>query len=338
LSTMPIATLFGKLKEHEMELQRLAQTEDSSSKRRGLALKASSSKSKHHKISDDEKYSSESDEDDDEINMLARKFGKFLKRGNNYKRFQSKQGSKRASSSEPPSDKIICFECGKPGHFRPECPNLKEKESKSKKVFKKKAYKAWDGSDDSSSDSDSDVHAKLCLTASHHSDDEVKASSSSAHENYNQKMSYDELYDTCLEMYELSQKYVKQLSGEKKVLKLKDEVNNELRNIINSLKIENDVLKKNDSNLRENLRSSKEQLENLKLEHERLKKTFSRFEVGSSSLGYWEAKLLQIAELELVSILKKLVLIPIMLNKSLSREEETKSHKLQILMHANIVK
>ena len=43
LSNMSLATLFGKLQEHEMELLRLNQHEENDKKKKGIALKASSS-------------------------------------------------------------------------------------------------------------------------------------------------------------------------------------------------------------------------------------------------------------------------------------------------------
>ena len=43
LSNMSIATLFGKLQEHEMELLRLNQHEENDKKKKGISLKASSS-------------------------------------------------------------------------------------------------------------------------------------------------------------------------------------------------------------------------------------------------------------------------------------------------------
>ena len=43
LSIMSLATLFGKLLEHEMELQRLNQHEENDKRKKGIALKASSS-------------------------------------------------------------------------------------------------------------------------------------------------------------------------------------------------------------------------------------------------------------------------------------------------------
>ena len=43
LNNMSLATIFGKLQEHEMELMRLNQYEENDKKKKGLALKASSS-------------------------------------------------------------------------------------------------------------------------------------------------------------------------------------------------------------------------------------------------------------------------------------------------------
>ena len=43
LCNMSLATLFGKLQEHEMELMRLNQHEENDKKKKGIALKASSS-------------------------------------------------------------------------------------------------------------------------------------------------------------------------------------------------------------------------------------------------------------------------------------------------------
>jgi len=43
LANMTLATLFGKLQEHEMKLMRLNQHEENDKKKKGIALKASSS-------------------------------------------------------------------------------------------------------------------------------------------------------------------------------------------------------------------------------------------------------------------------------------------------------
>ncbi|GAV80668.1 zf-CCHC domain-containing protein/UBN2 domain-containing protein, partial [Cephalotus follicularis] len=77
--------------------------------------------------------------------------------------FQKKNFNKgEGSKMDPPT----CFECNKPGHIKVDCPQLKKK-----KLFKKKALKAWHLSDDESSDDEvTEQVANLCFMAL--SDDE----------------------------------------------------------------------------------------------------------------------------------------------------------------------
>ena len=75
---MSLAILFGKLREHEMELKRLNQHEENDKKKKGIALKASSS------------IQEESDKEDlieiyedDDLSLFVKIFNKFLRvRGN----------------------------------------------------------------------------------------------------------------------------------------------------------------------------------------------------------------------------------------------------------------
>ncbi|GAV82956.1 LOW QUALITY PROTEIN: zf-CCHC domain-containing protein/UBN2 domain-containing protein, partial [Cephalotus follicularis] len=71
--------------------------------------------------------------------------------------FQKKNFNKgEGSKMDPPT----CFECNKPGHIKVDCPQLKKK-----KLFKKKALKAWHLSDDESSDDEVTEVANLCFMA-----------------------------------------------------------------------------------------------------------------------------------------------------------------------------
>ncbi|GAV59906.1 zf-CCHC domain-containing protein/UBN2 domain-containing protein, partial [Cephalotus follicularis] len=85
------------------------------------------------------------------------------------KTFSKKNPNKgEGSKMDPPT----CFECNKPGHIKVDCPQLKKK-----KLFKKKALKAWHLSDDESSDDEViEQVANICFMASsdnEESDNEV---------------------------------------------------------------------------------------------------------------------------------------------------------------------
>ncbi|XP_068462963.1 uncharacterized protein [Phaseolus vulgaris] len=151
LTSMTVASLFGKLREHEIEIQRLAVQESEDKHNKSITLKAS----KQH-------VSSESEEEN--ISLLSRKFNKFLRKKQASKRYDSKK------SSEFNSNKYTCYGCGEQGHIKSECPNNEVKEKgdfKREKMRKaKKTYIAWDDNDVSSSSSSDDKEANLCLLAS----------------------------------------------------------------------------------------------------------------------------------------------------------------------------
>ncbi|GAV67735.1 zf-CCHC domain-containing protein/UBN2 domain-containing protein, partial [Cephalotus follicularis] len=94
--------------------------------------------------------------------LFEKRFTKFAKI-HKARRFQKKNFNKgEGSKMDPPT----CFECNKPGHIKVDCPQLKKK-----KLFKKKALKAWHLSDDESSDDEvTEQVVNLCFMAL--SDDE----------------------------------------------------------------------------------------------------------------------------------------------------------------------
>ena len=95
LSIITTTALFGKLREHEIEMQRLSELESSEKKEKSIALKASSKKS--DEIEEEAAESS----DNENLNLLVKRFGKYLKRkGNkgNQRRYISKQSDSSNSS------------------------------------------------------------------------------------------------------------------------------------------------------------------------------------------------------------------------------------------------
>nr|KYP41110.1 hypothetical protein KK1_037535 [Cajanus cajan] len=144
LSTMSLASLFGKLQEHEMELMRLSQNEDSDKKKKSIALKASSSSHEENEKDDN----IEDDDDDEDFSLFVKRFNKFLRNKGNRRKFNFNIKKKEEESSSTSR----CYECNQSGHLRLKCMILKRKMEKSnKKIFKekkgKKVYITWEEND-----------------------------------------------------------------------------------------------------------------------------------------------------------------------------------------------
>jgi len=130
LANMTLATLFGKLQEHEMELMRLNQHEENGKKKKGIALKASSSIQEES----DKEDLNEIKEDDD-FSLFVKRFNKFLRNKRNKRRSNFNPKKKGEDSSLV----LKCYECNQPGHLRFECPVFKRRMEKSdKKNFKER--------------------------------------------------------------------------------------------------------------------------------------------------------------------------------------------------------
>ena len=162
LTTLSTAALFGKLREHELEMNRLNEKEQGERKKKGIALKSAVQR----EDSDDE--NSNSCSETKTLTLLTRKFSKFLKK----KGKEKSQSFKRYNNKKVDnSTNITCFGCGKQGHKKMDCPNQMPKEKASEKKYVKskkpmRAYIAWEDNDtSSSSSSDKGEEANLCMMA-----------------------------------------------------------------------------------------------------------------------------------------------------------------------------
>ncbi|XP_068503597.1 uncharacterized protein [Phaseolus vulgaris] len=117
LTCLTIASLFGKLREHELEMNRLCVQESEDKHVRNIALKAAKKKNKQDS----------SDESEGEtLSLLSQKFNKFLKRNRNKESNKERYGNKKTSDFNP--NNYTCFGCGEQGHMKSECPNKEGKE------------------------------------------------------------------------------------------------------------------------------------------------------------------------------------------------------------------
>ncbi|KAF1892976.1 hypothetical protein Lal_00008348 [Lupinus albus] len=167
LSKMSLAALFGKLHEHDLELSQLDQHGELEKKKKNISLEAKA-----------EKYDSSEDEDEkeetDDKSLFVKKVSKFLRRNKGGRTGQIKKFSKSNEASTS-NQNFTCFECGKPGHMKMDCPNIKKSSFKGKNELKngRRAYISWQDNDTSSaSEPKSEEQTHLSLMASHHSDND----------------------------------------------------------------------------------------------------------------------------------------------------------------------
>ncbi|GAV60412.1 zf-CCHC domain-containing protein/UBN2 domain-containing protein [Cephalotus follicularis] len=254
LSNLPLKQLLGSLMTHETTMKSHERVE--TKKKKPVALKAS-------------KEGSESDGYGD-MALITSQLKKYLKSQKGKKVFKKKfHQDEESSKTEEPT----CYECKKPGHFKSECPNLKNKAQFKKKAEyskKKKAMVAtWDDSDPSSSEEECDEEvANIAFTEiQEEEEDEVN-------------FSFDELQDAYENLFhEYKNVCLKNKSLKKNAISMSKEIEN-LKNENSYHKIEIDIL-----NVSLKLSNDfEEENKKLKLEIDSLKKTFSKFSNCSDKL------------------------------------------------------
>jgi len=226
LTSMTIASLFGKLREHELEMDRLNLQENEDRGVKTIALKAFGNKN----------YQDSSDESEEEtFILLFKKFRKFLKKRNNKSDSFNMYDSKKPTEFN--TNKYTCFGCGEQVHIKTECPN---KERKNFKKHEKKGKSRSAYNDDSSSSSSSDEEeANVCLMIRQESDISSVCSNTSINfEDYSQLLdAFNETHEEANRLTLLN----KRLKG----------LNNSLENIVKILE--------------EELNNSKSDFENLEM-------------------------------------------------------------------------
>jgi len=116
-----MASLFGNLREHELEMNRLNVQANEDKLVRNISLKAA----KHKK-----KQDSSDESEEENLSLLSKKFSKFLKRNLNKESNKERFGNKKTSDFN--SNNYTCFGWGEQGHIKVDCPNKEGNEKKSK--------------------------------------------------------------------------------------------------------------------------------------------------------------------------------------------------------------
>lgn len=121
---------------------------------------------------------SEDDLDDEKLALMIRKFRKLNRKERKYNwRKQGTQRSQNKSTKDNEFNKyVICFECKKKGHIRPNCPLLKKKKGNTEKFKEALKAKTWSNAECEESDEE---YANICLMANSESDSDSKTDSDS---------------------------------------------------------------------------------------------------------------------------------------------------------------
>ncbi|EOY03357.1 Uncharacterized protein TCM_018339 [Theobroma cacao] len=175
LNIITLDEICGSLLTHELELKEEEEEDrrEVKEKKKSIALKASILEEELEELSCD---------DDEELALVARKFRKLMGRRNRRlarRGFRKDQGASwkiRNKNDSNKKEEMICYECKKPGHFKSECPLLKDETPKKNKRSKKAMVAAtWSESDTSSFETDDEKYeerANICLIAQ---EDETEA-------------------------------------------------------------------------------------------------------------------------------------------------------------------
>ncbi|GAV66688.1 hypothetical protein CFOL_v3_10198 [Cephalotus follicularis] len=231
---------------HDLRMSDQARNEP---KKKTIALKASKDE--------------ESDEDKDEMALLTKRIRRILLDKKNFSKKQLKKFQLKGDSSKNDKEEkeVICYECNKPSHIRPDCPKLKKKKDKNKAMIM-----TWSDSDDSSSDDDENEEIANIPFMAMEDDNEVCSSSLSYNDHQNE---YNELIDV---LDDLNKEY--QLL--KKIARDRAKENVELKKYILDIKKDEGLVEKNFAFEKENYE--------LKIKIDALKKTFSKFSDSSNKL------------------------------------------------------
>ncbi|GAV91232.1 zf-CCHC domain-containing protein [Cephalotus follicularis] len=177
-------------------------------------------------------------------------------------------------------DPPTCFECNKSGHIKVDCPQLKKK-----KLFKKKALKAWHLSDDESSDDEvTEQVANICFMAL--SDDEDSENEVGDSYTFGElQFAFDELlveFKKKCSQCSLLKKNMTSIEKEKELLVVENE---HLKSDIAILEHE---LAKKDNDIAKPTSPSditlEKEIESLREKNVNLEKSFSKFIIGSKKL------------------------------------------------------
>jgi len=158
LNALSMITLFGKLKEHELEINRFKSSEDDSKKkeRKSIALSTNSFVPTSSVKNDDE-----SDDDainEEEISMFVRRYNRYIKRNrlkhNDKNLVKFRKASLKGKESYSDEKVVICYGCGKVGYYELAKETGRSRPNRNSRG--RKAYIGWEEDEVTSNNSEAE--------------------------------------------------------------------------------------------------------------------------------------------------------------------------------------
>uniref|UniRef100_A0A151UET3 Retrovirus-related Pol polyprotein from transposon TNT 1-94 n=1 Tax=Cajanus cajan TaxID=3821 RepID=A0A151UET3_CAJCA len=202
------------------------------------------------------------------------------------KGFNKKTNKKKEASTSS----YNCFECGKPGHIKAECPNLLKKQQEENKMKKngkgKRVYIAWEDNDSSTTSDESKFEENnLCLMARADQDTIVSDSDLESNSDYDQlQEAFIQIHKEAMKLDALNSKLKNKLSWYENALIKAEQELEDLKNEHDNLQT---ILKFNEVHCETSL-SSKGVCENCKIlekENVDLKIYLTKFTNGNANLN-----------------------------------------------------
>jgi len=151
LNALSMITLFGKLKEHEHEINLFKSSEYNFKKkeRNSIDLNTTSSVSTSSIQNDDE--SNDDAINEEEMSLLVRRYNYYIKRNglkhNDKILVNFRKASIKGKESDSDEKIVSCYGCRKVGHYKNECPELAKERGRSKFNWNSRgrnAYIVWE--------------------------------------------------------------------------------------------------------------------------------------------------------------------------------------------------
>jgi len=221
-------TLFGKLKEHEHEINRFKSSEDVSKKKESkyITLNTTSSVSTSSVQNDDE--SNDDAINEEEMSLFVTRYNCYIKKSglkhNDKDLVNFRKVSRKGKESDSDEKVVSCYGCGKVGHYKNECPKLTKERGRSgfnRNSRGRKAYIAWEEDQVTSNTSDTENKDEddLCIMGQmKKANNEVIFSDSDSDSYSDFKPTYKDLQDSIEEMHIESLNAFEKLISQKKII------------------------------------------------------------------------------------------------------------------------